>query len=322
MSLLLPQAILKRLPDQVIGGVNVTNHLDAIVAMFASATYFDGSARTAGTVDAWSLQGSEGAPLEAVSLQPPPGSPCSARVLIAGENAVATPQMWGAPTDTWLANALLAGVSSNGGTLATWDGATPLGASARWTKFARMSTALGGAAGVLRGAEWKEGILIHWTNGANQGLIYAGAIFDPGINNALNCETDQRIYGLVTGGSDTINTAWESANNMFMCHSSSANKPHIIYMAPGSATVKTAQRVNMRITASNAASRKANSNGYCYDEGIRYEDTVTGNSVGTLRGIYLGPQGRTGRTATDTQVFHALGGSAAADCDCIWYRSL
>jgi hypothetical protein len=182
--------------------------------------------------------------------------------------------------------------------------------------------ALGGAAGVLRGAEFNEGLLVHWSNGTNQGMMYAGAIFDPGINDALNCETDQRIYGIVTSGGDTISTAWESANNLFMSHQTSANKPHVLLLAPGSATVRAGQRVSIRTVAPSAASRKTNSGGYAFDGDIPYEGTATGNRIGTLRGIYLGPQGRTGRTATDTQVFHALGGSSSADCDCIWYRSI
>jgi hypothetical protein len=322
MSLLLPQILLKRLPDQAIGGVNVADMHTAILAMFASGTYFNGDARTAGAGQAWSLQASEGAPVEASCFAPPTGSPCSARVLLAGVNAAKIPQMWGAPTDTWLANALLVGVSSNGGSLSTWDSATPLGASARWTKFIRTSTALGAAAGVLRGAEGSEGFLLHWTNGTNQGFFYAGAIFDVGVASALNAETDQRLYGIISSGGDAIPTSWEAAANLFMGHNGSANKPHCIYLSPGASIVRAAQRVNIRAGVTTATSSKMPSGAFAFDGDIEYEDVTTLYRVGTLRGIYHGPQGRTGRTATDTQVFHAFGGSVSADCDCAWIRSL
>jgi len=313
----------RRLPDQIPADNAASTVLTSIKTAFESVVDFHGAARTPGTGRAWSVGLTEGTPLEAFSLHPPSGSGCNAVVVVAGYNGAKTPQM--ASPDTWLANAILALVSSNGGTLATWDGVTPLGASARITKFTRISAATtGGTMGEVRCYECTEAIAIILQIGTSYYGVIIGALWDPMSADALDAEADGRLYGFITSSSSAILATFDStasAGTFSATYSPSVGYGHINYLSPGTSTLLTAHRAHNRRAGTVATSYKKPS-GKWSRAPIWYLEAVTDDDIGELRGIRRGPQSRLGRTIYTGGAIsaHAVGGSDSADCDCLQLR--
>lgn len=318
----LPALTWRKLPEATPASTAVADYLAAIQTAFGSATYQDGSARTAGSGIAWSVAATAGTPLEAVHLAPPSGSGCSAAVVFAGYAGAKTPGM--ASPDTWLASALLALVSSNGGTLGTWDGATPLGASARITGYTKVSPATtAGAAGVLRCYESKEAIAVFLRVGTNAHGILVGALWEPLSADLLDAESDGRLYGYLTGGTATISTTFESNTSQSWSgiHGGSDGNAHGQWLAPGTSTLRVAQRMHTLAAAATSATRKGYSGSYWLQPSWYYS-TAAGaeNMVGELRGVRRGPRNRLGQKYSAAGVVKAymVGGSDSTDVDVLY----
>lgn len=303
----------------VAGGANISDYLTTIQTILASATYASGAARTPGAGNAWSVETAEGAPLEALLLAPPGGSPASGKVLLAGFNGAKTPTML-AP-DTWLANVLLCSVSSNGGTLSGWDAAAPLGA-VRWSGYYRSSVALGGAAGNVYVFETQEAVAIFVVNGANVSGFIAGAIVDPLSTHALDAEADGRRYGMWVSGPTTISTTLNNTGNAFGSHNASANQVHAALLTVGGATVEAASRMSTTLATTDTDFCVLPSGARAVIpiavKNVAYT-TANGRLLGIMRGVFLGVDARLGQTPTlDGVRYYPVGGSEIADVDCYW----
>lgn len=307
----------------VAGGINVSDYLTTIQTILAAVTYASGAARTPGAANAWSIETAEGAPVEALLLAPPTGSPASGKVLLAGYNGVKTPTMCTLNADAWVANCLLVGVSSNGGALSGWDGATPLGA-VRYSGFWRSSMALGGAVGNVYVFESQEAVEVYYVNGTNVCGFRAGAIIDPLSTHALDAEADGRRYGMqVSGPAVTISTILNSLTSAYGSHYGSSNQLHSGVFEPGSATFVAASRKYITPQTTGAAHGVTSSSGRMLDPVIMRlgNYNADGYSLGTLRSVFNGPDSRLGLTPILDGVQHyPVGGSESADVDCYWLR--
>ena len=244
----------------VAGGVNVSDYLATLQTILASATYDGGAARTAGAGNAWSVESTEGAPLEALLLSPPTGSPASGKVLIAGYNGAKTPNMQ-AP-DAYLSNALHVSATSNGGTLSGWDGAAPLGA-VNWTEFWKTSNALGGAVGNVYVYETQEQIAIFSKNGTSVYGFFGGAIVDPLSGAALDAEADGRRYGVVTSGGVLISATMHNLTGAFGSHFTTNGNVHACVLDPGLSTFSWVSRARFMGAVSTSQQGILPSGGTC-----------------------------------------------------------
>lgn len=207
-------------------------------------TYSDGTTRTAGSGTAWTWARYQNAGVtEAVYGTPPTGS-LAQRVLFVGAAATPTPS----PTmliDTWSNNRLHIGLVKNAGAYNAWNAASPF-TTGQFTGYSMVGTTLA-APVTITIFETEETIQIGIGVGSSGGVHGAGAggLVDPDTNDAVDGETDGRIYGLWTVGGGTLNTMLTNAStNAFMGHSSGSSNSHFVTFTPGTANVVATTREN------------------------------------------------------------------------------
>lgn len=304
----------RRIADQTVSAANVDNYLDAIHAALGAVVYTDGTARTAGTGRAWtSVKG--GAPTDRCVLTPPSGSGCNSKIIVAGFNGARTPLMK-AP-DTYLSNALHVLAASNGGTLTTWDGtggSDPLGAGINFVAYNRASAACA-STGLVCVYECAEQICVMVRVGASLWYGFCSLTIDPYSAESLDAESDGRLYGIVTSGSTSIGTTFESATTGWWNHGTSAGQAHAYHLQPGTGTALILQREFNR--PSSSAGMGVLRSGKWGRLPSWYRDSAGNDLLGELRGIK-----RTGRSRQRLDIYtagarsmYAIGGSDSADCD-------
>ncbi len=307
----------RRVGDQTVSSVNVENYLDAIHAAAAATTYHDGAGRTAGSGRAWSAVKS-GTPTDNVVLTPPSGSGCSARIIFAGFNGAKTPKM--ASPDTYLSNALHCLVSSNGGTLTTWDGTgsnDPLGANIRHTGYTRCSAACS-STGIVCFYESTEMLVVMTKVNTSWYGIVVGALWDAYSTDTLDAETDGRLYGYLTSGSTAIGASFDSttaANTWTGTHGGTAGNNHAQYLQPGTSTLRNIARETHRGSSVAGMGKLASAKWSRIP--TWYRDDSTDNTIGELRGIRRVTRGRQRQVVSSGGAISMflIGGSDTADQD-------
>lgn len=203
-------------------------------------TYTDGTTRvftSGGTGWTWSRYQNLGV-TQAVYASPPSGS-LAQRIIIAGATTTPSPS----PTmiiDTYLANRLHIGINKNSGNFNAWNAALPF-TSGQWSGYVQLGTNSPTAPVSFIIFESEETIQIGMTTGS-AGAMYgagAGALIDPDTGDAVDAESDGRIYGVWTGGSSVLATTMLNFAlvNTFMGHGGSSTNAHFLTFTPGSATM-------------------------------------------------------------------------------------
>jgi len=261
----------------------ITDVLDAIWAAVQPSvtTYADGSTRTAGSGTAWTWTRYQAAGVtQAVYGTPPTGS-LAQRILFVGATTNPTPT----PTmliDTWSNNRLHIGLVKNAGTFNAWNAASPF-TTGQFTGYTMIGTTLTSPVTITI-FESEETIQIGVGIGTAGGVHGAGggAIIDPDTNDAVDGESDGRIYGLWTGGSSTFNTMLNNAaTNTFMNHGASSTNSHFVTFAPGTGTIVPTARENFYFSIT-AAQRTTRAGKF---PGTPLYVTSTSNWVGRVREI-------------------------------------
>jgi hypothetical protein len=220
-------------------------------------TYADGTTRVftaGGTGWTWSRYQLAGV-TQAVYASPPNGT-LGQCIIIAGATTTPTPS----PTmviDTYLANRLHIGVNKNSGAFNAWNAALPF-TSGQFSGYVQLGTNTPTAPISFMIFETQETIQIGMTTGAT-GQMYgagAGALIDPDTGDAVDGETDGRVYGMWTCGSSVLSQTMLNSNtvNTFMYHGSSATNAHFLTFTPGTATMVATLR-EIVITAQTATNR-------------------------------------------------------------------
>lgn len=180
-------------------------------------------------------------------------------------------------------NAIWIGLAPDGGTLGTWNTATPYGA-ARWMGYtmcaetAKMES--------FNFKESEEALAIFFRDDSFDNMYGAilGAIFDP---LDFDAEADGRLNGIITGSKRIISETFWNSSSEFMSHSISGNYAHVYYFNPVSPT----QRLTAK-TASGLAnvgtSTFKSANGKEVKVTPVYQRTSSPfECIGTLRQIYM-----------------------------------
>lgn len=194
----------KRLTEVTPASGAVNDVLDAIYNALTASTYYDGTARTAGSGQAWTATKEISGVTVALRCHPPTGSPATGLAMaFAGVTAGApTPQMLA--SDTFATNMLLAGTFRNvpgSPTWNGWDNATPY-SSANFTGYSRIYDTGGLTADKILVIESAETLFVAVRNAAAGGLMgvyHGGATIDP--LDSARAETSGRL--IVHCGSGT-----------------------------------------------------------------------------------------------------------------------
>ncbi len=177
--------------------------VDAIDTALSSATYWEKVSKTSDYIEISPKSGSAIADFKAIIS----GAP--------GTSADLSP-------DTSV-NGIWCGIAPDGGTLGTWNTATPYGAS-RWSMYwACAPNALIESVYIL---ESDESIYIGFRDDSNDNLygVFIGALWE-GLDAAC-VEGDDRIYGMITSGNTQIINDYLNNGNEFFSHSPSNKAPH------------------------------------------------------------------------------------------------
>lgn len=241
------------------GVVDMLNAIWAAVQPSVT-TYTDGTTRvftSGGTGWTWSRYQNQGV-TEAVYASPPSGS-LAQRIIIAGATTTPTPS----PTmiiDTYLANRLHIGINKNSGSFASWNAALPF-TSGQWSGYVQIATNAPLAPVAFSILETEETVQIGVLTGS-AGAMYgagAGALIDPDTGDAVDGESDGRIYGVWTCGSSTLaGTMLNFATvNVLLGHGGSSTNSHFLTFSPGTATmVATLREIGLNLqTAANRTTR-------------------------------------------------------------------
>jgi hypothetical protein len=255
----LPALHHRKLTTATAASGGIVDMLNAIWAAVEPSvtTYTDGTTRVftaGGTGWTWSRYQSGGI-TQAVYASPPNGT-LAQRIIIAGATTTPAPS----PTmilDTYVANRLHIGINKNSGAFNAWNAALPF-TSGQWSGY----VALGAAAPLVPLAfsiyETEETVQIGVLTGSSGAMYGAGlgALIDPDTGDAVDAESDGRIYGMWTVGTSTLATAMlnSATVNVFMGHGGSATNAHFLTFTPGSATMVATLR-EIGINAQTAANR-------------------------------------------------------------------
>lgn len=236
--------------------VTAAAQLDALWTLLQATTYFDGTTRTPGSGNAWTWSRYQnGSVTEAVYGTPPTGS-MAQRVLIAGYASAPTPAITMLAPDTAQTTTLHVGISLNSGAFTTYNAALPFGAGSRWSGYWRMS---GGVSAGITPTDWRyyetaETVkLVCSVQNTNHRGMHAGAIIDPETPDAVDAETDGRVYGMYVTGSQNAYAAnmlsSVAASGNFYVHGGLAGYTHSGMFSPGTSSFTTLTRVNFLNTS-------------------------------------------------------------------------
>lgn len=227
----------KRLAGVVPASAAINDVLDAIATALAASTYYDGSARTAGSGSAWTATKEISGVTVALRLHPPTGSPWTGGAgVIAGVSAGApTPQFIG--NETFAVNELYGGVFRNvpgSPTWNGWDNATPY-TGADFTGYGQMVNCATDSVDEIIVIESDETLWVlfyddttdfHWCG--------IGALVDP--LSSLLAETSGRIHCVTTSGvspaSQTAHAVFTGGVSCPFFHSDTNNQAKCVTLDP------------------------------------------------------------------------------------------
>ena len=254
----LPTLNWRKLAPVVLAANNVNAALDALYAAGTAVTYADGSPRVPGTDCAWSWGFDAANPLQvgattAAYCTPPtvftgavtnPGVVLPQAMLWCGSTVAPTATLRyafsAAQIDSRTAGMLYVGQCKNPGVYVNWNSATPF-TSGQFTGCATAVYAFATAVwNVLYMWESQEGIIVTFGRTSpqiNTSWSGGGAILDLGT--ASNAETDGRLYGVFTTGSNNYcsGSFWASTGESPFNEEGIANRGRFGIFQPGTATI-------------------------------------------------------------------------------------
>ena len=260
----LPALNWRRLAPVTLAANTVNDMLGAVYTAGTAVTYADGSTRTPGVNCAWTWAQDTTNALQpgattAVWGTPPtsfpgpgvanPGTVIPQTVIWAGSTAIPTNtlQYTSTTSDARLANIVYVGQCKNPGAYANWNSATPF-TTGQFTGFATAAPLPSAAVwGQMQMYESQEAVVVQfWRAAANvqTSSSIAGAFVDPNSSSLLVSETDGRLYGLSSSGSNNYNssTFLTTVTDTLFYETQTANNSRFGFFGPGTATIAGVRR--------------------------------------------------------------------------------
>lgn len=299
---------------------SIADLLTALQAIGASATYYDGSARTpgSGVAGTWTSHLDTGV-VAAVDLAPV-GNTFSVRHLFAGFASAKAPTMGGG--DSWTTSQVLYGLCRNVGAYSDWTAALPF-TSGLFSGYMRCPP----AGSIARVHLWEclDGAIIGWQVTASGRMYYTlvGELLDPGVNAAtspLSAEagTNTRFYIGTSNQTPAVATWSTSGSNEWFYSGGGSNQPHNFVVGVGTVALVAVRRLPDTL-ALGIPALTADADFVSMPFWL-VEDTA--KRIYKMREIQLGPQVQTPLRATAAGVVKAYGVSMSgiAAGDAIWLQ--
>jgi len=313
MAFPVPPLTFVRCADVSPAGTTIQAFLDALYSALSAVNDYRGTAKPAS--HAWTvIQQQVASVTNAVTCAPPAALGLITPVVIfAGRTLPGTPTTL-AP-DITTASMFLVGVNKNGGVYNSWDAALPM-TSGQFSGYYRGgSTAAQALATIIRCYVSPETIFIQVIQSAAvQSWVYVGALLQPYTNDtSLACETDGRIYGMVTSGNTgAVSSSWLNSASVIFSHTTANGGPHGAVFQPNTATMYACGTRSIYSLAGGAVAELTDGSGAFIGDIMDFgRNTGTngqnnGTRLGTLRGIYRAGLVQSGRYLRNgsTDLYH------------------
>jgi hypothetical protein len=301
MAFPVPSLTFLRCADTSPTGTTIQDFLDAIYSALSAANDYRGTAKPAS--HAWTFTRRQVVGVtNAVTCEAPAAlGLISPVVIFAGRTLPGTPTTLS--PDITGASVPLVGVNKNGGAYNSWDAALPM-TSGQFSGYWRAgSTGSNAVATIVRCFVSQETIFLQVIQtSVIQSWVYAGGILQPYTNDtSLACETDGRLYGMVTPGSaGGVSSTWLTTANTFFSHSTSASATHAAVFQPNSSTMYACGTRTVYSSGGGALAETQDlSSAFIGDIMDFGRNTGSGQNagtrLGTLRGIYRAGSVQSGR---------------------------
>ena len=322
----LPVLNWKALPLVTLTSGTIDAVIKGIYDAFTSSIYIDGSPRVTGSASAWTFaQELSGSTIEAVWGIAPTGS-LNQRVILAGSSRLSlTPQL-ASPDITYAPATLYTSVANNASTFTTWNGAAPFSSGSFFGYWKTWVTS-SGTPQIVRCLESQEAIAVFIQNTTANNVYgsIAGAILDPeSTDTAIDSETDNRLYGIVTTGTSIMNIVHidASTTTYMFTHNVSTNTNHMGVFTPATGSIKTVTKNTSlgTITIEELTSRS----GRLIKMPITAKYSVgPTNFAGRLREIWMFRDSIIGNTVTNgaTVNGYIIGNNTATTADCVLFST-
>lgn len=241
----------RKLPVQTPAGNTIADWLTSIAAAFASATYYDGAARTPGSGSAHTVNVKTES-VEGISPNSGTGSLLHYRWVIGGSSSARTPKMCATPADTTATNTIHASIAKASGamTWVAWDDAT-----SPWTGtgmlffgyWRSISTAITVSKIHCYESQDTAWVLFEDSTGLMYPILLGPRAIDPDSTSTSDVETanDAALSCLHTGAATAIPVAFAetqqnpaAAASNFLHHHTTINTTfHFGAFQPGSGTI-------------------------------------------------------------------------------------
>ena len=302
MAFPVPNLTFVRCADVSPTATTIQAFLDAIYTALTAANDYRGTAKPA--THAWTFtQQQVTGVTNAVTCEPPAALGLITPVVIfAGRTLPGTPTTL--TPDITTASMFLVGVNKNGGVYNSWDAALPM-TSGQFSGYYRGgSTAAQALATIIRCFVSPETILIQVIQSATvQSWVYIGALLQPYTNDtSLACETDGRLYGMVTNGNlNAVSSTWLNSSSVMFSHTTTSGGPHCAVFQPNTSTMYACGTRSIYSLAGGAVAELTDGSGAFIGDIMDFgrNTGVNGNNngtrLGTLRGIYRAGNVQSGR---------------------------
>lgn len=260
MSLPLSDLTFYRMADQSPAAATIAGLLNAIYAALTSTTDYRGTSLA--STHLWTVGREQPAgTTEAVYATAPSGTGMgkSPGLIWAGDSGASTPTML--TPDSFAASNLLIGIAHTIGAWNAWDNAAPFTSGTFSGYWRAAGTTWNATTAKVRAFISQEVIFIQLIGNTvtQQAWMASGAIVEPLMTNSasggLDCETDDRLYGMwATGGGTFMTVAWLNATGTqtpFM-HNTGAGNGHMMVFQPSTSNVYGCGRKHRFVSAGSA----------------------------------------------------------------------
>jgi len=240
-----------------IGNTTFTNQvsswLDAVFTLGTKGTYYDGSTRTPGSASAGTYSRFQNNGVTEAVYATPATDTLNLRYIWAGKSTSATPTM--TTPDVFANNHAFCSINKNSGSYNAWDDPAPF-TSGQF--FGYWNAGFKGAAGSGTLYMWECETAVYFASaatGTRHGCL--GAWVNPGSTEAADAESDGKLYGVMTTGSQGgLQNLWSTNKTgtvaSWFINNTSSTRSHTGIFEPGTGTVKTAY-INSALAVSNSA---------------------------------------------------------------------
>lgn len=297
----------------------VASVLDAVYVLGTTGSYADATPRNQGANSAWSFTGNtflSSSTREAVWCYPPAPSGSSQVVLMAGSainsptgSAMATP-------DLSTTNNMFVNITKGSGSFNNWTLNPPItgGTTFGWWKTWVTTAGVGNA--FLWESKECIAVILNTSSGTTFGFI-AGAILDPESSDAVDAESDGRLYGILCSGAAVISTSFVTSTGLALLgHNSSNGSGHCGVFTPSAGTIIPIT-ANQTMPQSDTTTLRTTSGKFVRQAITMRKFSTPYTFIGRLRDVMYCTDGKTGQKLMDgaTTIGYLIGSQTTTDAD-------